>query len=126
MTDFVAKRIRFQNGERHSVLARPSGLPVHEVTLYLNRYRRKGRAANTIHFVCASLALLYRELSDAQIDLLQRLRDGRFLSLPEIARVAEAAQYWMDDLLLRPAVISSHRLTLFEGDQSPVSRSRLG
>jgi len=98
MTDFVAKRIRFQNGERHSVLARPSGLPVHEVTLYLNRYRRKGRAANTIHFVCASLALLYRELSDAQIDLLQRLRNGRFLSLPEVARVAEAAQYWMDDL----------------------------
>ena len=31
-----------------------------------------------------------------------------------------------DSRLLRPTVISSHRLTLFEGDQSPVSRSRLG
>lgn len=95
--NFIAKRVRFRNGERHSVLMSPSGLPVHEATLYLNRYRRKGRAANTIQFVCASLALLYRELSDAKIDLLQRLREGRFLSLPEVARLAEAAQFWVDE-----------------------------
>lgn len=98
MEEFLARRIKFRNGERHSVLCRSNGMPVHEVTLYLNRYRRRGRAANTIQFVCASLALLYRELSNANIDLLQRLGEGRFLSLPEVARLAEAAQFWVEDL----------------------------
>lgn len=97
MTDFVAKRIRFQNGERHSVLSAPYGLPVHEVTLYLNRYRKKGRAANTIHSVCRAMALLYRELSSKEIDLLQRLREGRFLTATEISSLTDAAQYWVDD-----------------------------
>lgn len=35
MERFIAKRVRFRNGERHSVLGRPGGLPVHEATLYL-------------------------------------------------------------------------------------------
>jgi hypothetical protein len=39
MTSFIAKRIKFRNGERCSVLIRPGGLPVHEATLYLARYR---------------------------------------------------------------------------------------
>ena len=98
MTNFVAKRIRFRNGERTSVLSRPGGLPVHEVTLYLARYRKRGRAANTIHFVCAVLALLYRQLAKAHINLLERLRQGRFLTVPELNRIAEAAQYWGGDL----------------------------
>jgi hypothetical protein len=63
MTRFVAKRVRFRNGERHSVLSRRGSLPVHEATLYLARYRKRGRAANTIHAVCTVLALLYRELA---------------------------------------------------------------
>lgn len=98
MPKFVAQRIRFQNGERHSVLQVPYGLPVHEVTLYLGRYRRKGRAANTIHFVCTSLALLYRELDAANINLLERLAGGRFLSIIELDALATAAQYRVDDL----------------------------
>ena len=97
MTAFVAKRIRFQNGERHSVLSAPYGLPVHEVTLYLNRYRKKGRAANTIHSVCSAVGLLYRELSSKKIDLLQRLREGRFLTAPEVSSLTEAAQCWVED-----------------------------
>jgi hypothetical protein len=32
MPKYVAKRIRFRNGERRSVLHLPNGLPVHEVT----------------------------------------------------------------------------------------------
>jgi hypothetical protein len=98
MTTFVAKRVKFRNGERHSVLSRPGGLPVHEATLYLARYRRRGRAANTIHGVCRVLALLYRELVKAGIDLLQRLRQGQFLTVPELNRIADAAQYWAADL----------------------------
>lgn len=98
MPTFVAQRLRFQNGERHSVLQVPYGLPVHEVTLYLDKYRRKGRAANTIHFVCATLALLYRELDAARVNLLDRLASGRFLTITELDRVAAAAQYRVDDL----------------------------
>lgn len=98
MTRFVAKRVRFRNGERHSVLSRPGTLPVHEVTLYLAKYRKRGRAANTIHGVCTALALLYRELAKAHIDLLQRLRQGRFLTAPELNRLADAAQYRVADL----------------------------
>lgn len=98
MTTFVAKRVRFRNGERHSVLSRLGGLPVHEATLYLARYRKRGRAANTIHGVCGVLALLYRELAKAGIDLLDRLRKGQFLTVPELNRLADAAQYRLDDL----------------------------
>ena len=62
MPRYVAKRFRFQNGEHHSVLKGPDGLPVHAVTLFLQKCRRGGRAANTIHAVCQCLALLHREL----------------------------------------------------------------
>lgn len=98
MAGFVAQRIRFRNGERHSVLQVPYGLPVHEVTLYLGKYRTKGRAANTIHFVCTVLALLYRELDGAKVNLLGRLREGRFLSMQELDRLATATQYRVEDL----------------------------
>jgi len=66
MSPYIAKRICFRNGERYSALHVPNGLSVHEVTVYLDKYRRKGRAANTIHFVCTSLALLYGELHRAK------------------------------------------------------------
>jgi integrase len=98
MTTFIAKRVKFRNGERYSVLSRPGGLPVHEATLYLARYRKRGLAANTIHGVCRVLALLYRELAKAGIDLLDRLRQGQFLTVPELNRLADAAQYRLDDL----------------------------
>lgn len=107
MTRFVAKRIRFQNGERHSVLSRPGGLPVQEVTLYLAKYRKRGRAANTIHFVCTALALLYRTLAKMRIDLLQRLRQGQFLTIPELSRLADTAQYRVADLSYEDADESS-------------------
>lgn len=98
MPQYVAKRIRFRNGERHSVLHVPNGLPVHEVTLYLDKYRKKGRAANTIHSVCCSLALLYRSLDSAKINLLDRLVKGHFLTSPELDRLASAVQYRIEDL----------------------------
>lgn len=97
MTCYIAKRVRFRNGERLSVLAVAYGLPVHEVTLYLDSFRKKGRAANTIHFVCCTLALLYRELDRAQINLLERLEAGCFLSAPELDRLASLVQLRMAD-----------------------------
>lgn len=98
MGRYVAQRIRFRNGERHSVVQLPNGLPVHEVTLYLGRYRTRGRAANTIHFVCGALALMYRELAAANVDLLERFEQGRFLTSQELERLATAIQYRIDDL----------------------------
>lgn len=98
MIRYAAQRIRFQNGERHSLLQAPSGLPVHEVTLYLGKYRNKGRAANTIHFVCATLALLYRELDTAKIKLLDRLSQGQFLTAPELDRLVSATRCRVEDL----------------------------
>ena len=119
MKDFVAKRLRFRNGEHYSVLTRPGGLPVHEAVLYLAKYRTRGRAANTIHGVCMALALLYRELAKANIDLLERLRQGRFLTVPELNRLSEAAQYRLDDLSYEaaeeprnPKVINIRRIRL--------------
>ena len=100
---YVAKRTRFRNGERHSVLSRLGGLPVHEVTLYLAKYRKRGRATNTIHAVCVVLAFLYRELAKTNINLLERLRQGRFLTVPELNRLAEAAQYRVDNLAYEDA-----------------------
>jgi integrase len=93
MRKFITKRLQFQNGERHSVLLRPGGLPVHEATLYLAKYRKRGRAANTIHAVCTELAWLYRHLDAMGIDLLPRLRQGRFLTIIELNRLADNAQY---------------------------------
>lgn len=103
MAKFVAQRIRFRNGERYSLLQRVDGLPVHEVTLYLGKYRNKGRAANTIHFVCGCLALLYRELHLARVDLLERLTKGQFLTLPELDRLVSTARYRAEDLDEGPA-----------------------
>ena len=99
MPRYIAKRFRFQNGEHHSVLKGPDGLPVHAVTLFLQRWRRRGRAANTIQAVCQCLALLYRELdATPRVDILARLRGGEFLTASELARLADVAQYAMDDL----------------------------
>lgn len=93
MTQFVAERVKFRNGERHSVLRRAGGLPVHEVTLFLARFRTRGRLPNTIHRVCTVMALLYRWLPEANIDLLARLRQGQFLTTAEIYRLVDTAQY---------------------------------
>ncbi|MNV13352.1 hypothetical protein D3C71_1039890 [compost metagenome] len=90
MTGYTAERIRFENGERHSVLRGPSGLPAHEVTLYLGTFRTKGLAANTIHFACASIAVLYNSLRSEKIDLIQRLCHGEFLTAPELARISQS------------------------------------
>ncbi|MFN4267094.1 MAG: hypothetical protein ACK4F8_15260 [Aquabacterium sp.] len=75
MPRYVAKRFRFQNGEHHSVLKGPDGLPVHAVTLFLQKFRKRGRAANTIHAVCQCLALLYRELdANLRVDIVDANR----------------------------------------------------
>lgn len=98
LVEFTARRVRFGNGERFSIVHRPGGLPVHEAALYLARFRRRGRAANTIHAVATAVALLYRCLAAAKIDLHQRLSEGNFLLESEVSGLADAAQYWAADI----------------------------
>ncbi|MFC4623440.1 hypothetical protein ACFO3A_14675 [Comamonas nitrativorans] len=95
---FVAQRIEFRNSERHSLFLKVGGLPVHEVTLYLGKFRNKGRAANSIHFVCSCLTILYRELQEACVDLLERLSTGQFLTTQKLDRLVTAARYRSEDL----------------------------
>lgn len=81
------------------MLKGPDGLPVHAVTLFLQKFRRGGRAANTIHAVCQCLALLHRELdAKPRVDIFERLRNGQFLTVAELARLADVAQYPMKAL----------------------------
>jgi hypothetical protein len=120
MRSYVARRIRFRNGERHSVLMELGVLPVHEVTLYLRKFRTRGRAANTIHSVCCCLALLYRQLDAAGIDLRMRFAEGRFLSLPELERIAAVSQYRADDLNDEDASPE------VRGNVTPIRKAKIG
>ena len=68
--DTLRKRFRFQNGEHHSRAEGTGRTTVHAVTLFLQKFRKRGRAANTIHAVCQCLALLYRELdANLRVDI---------------------------------------------------------
>lgn len=98
MVRYDTKWLKFRSRERHSVLSRVGGPPVHEATLFLARFRTLGRAANTIHIMCRVLALLYRWLHKVEIDLLARLTQGQFLTKPELYRVADTVQYRATDL----------------------------
>lgn len=44
------------------------------------------------------MALLYRELDAAGVDLLKRLLSGHFLTTPELDRLVSAARYRSEDL----------------------------
>ena len=96
MTQFQAKRIRFKNGERHSVLLCSNGKPVHEATLFLLRLRTKGLASKTIHTVCISISIVHNKLNG--LDLVARFKTGQFLTSAELARLEMEAQYWVADL----------------------------
>lgn len=98
MATCIAKRIKFKNGERHSVLCRPNGQPIHEVTIYLAVYRRRGRSANTIHLVCSTLSILYQFLNEHRIDLLATLTSGGFLGVNDVMRLADQCQHWKSNL----------------------------
>lgn len=112
MKKFRAKRLRFENGERHSVLLNPHGMPVHEATLFLLRLRTQGLASKTIHTVCISISIVHNKLDG--VDLLDRFKTGRFLSSAELARLEMEAQYWVSDQTeeekprANPKVISIH------------------
>ncbi len=97
MKQFFVRRIRFQNGERMSLVVGEDGLPVHEIVLWLSRFRTRGLSSNTMHGACKALVALYRDLQVKRINLLGRLGEGKFLTLPEVDGIVVAAQYRLDD-----------------------------
>lgn len=98
MSDYTARRVRFDNGERTSILLRAeTGQPVHESVLFLHAQRVQGKAANTIHIAAANLAFLHRELDRLSISLEERLSQGKVLSAPEVLRLVDKARYRVSD-----------------------------
>lgn len=96
---YQVKRLKFRNGERTSILLRKdTGLPVHEVALFLNRCRLKGRSANTLHEIARSVAFLLWQMDVHGVNLLERFGAGNFLSASEIARFAASTQFQTADL----------------------------
>lgn len=92
MSSFTTKRILLRNGERLSMLLH-EGIPVHIAVLYLNRMRTCGLAANTIHQACEILALLHNDMESRQVDIWNTIGRGRFLSIPDLNRFVDTAQY---------------------------------
>lgn len=93
MTHYISRQIKLKSGERTSLALRPGGLPVHEVTLFLDTFRTRGRAAQTIHYVATALAVAHRELDAAKVSLLDRFLQARFLTRPELSRLSSALQF---------------------------------
>jgi integrase len=99
MRGYQVKRLKFRNGERTTILLRrDTGLPVHEAVLFLNRCRISGLAANTIHEIARSIAMLYWQMDVHEIDLSERFGSGQFLNPTEIARFAASMQFQISDL----------------------------
>lgn len=119
MAKCIAKRIKFKNGERHSVLCRANGQPIPEVTLYLAVYRRRGRSANTIHLVCSTLSILYQFFNERRIDLLSMLTGGGFLGVSDVMRLADRCQYWKSD------VVDESSSSSFKGSVVNINKIRM-
>lgn len=82
---YTIKTIQMPNGERLPMLLGSSGIPVHEVVIYvMAEIRGSNKAGNTIVQVLQSIRLLYTFLDSRGIALQRRLGQGEILSLPEI------------------------------------------
>lgn len=68
------------------------------------------------------MALLYRELDKVGISLLDRLRQGQFLTGPEINRLADAAQYRVSDLSDKK-IAQSGRSSVIDIKKIPMRRT---
>ena len=94
----------------------------------INSEGREERQTQFI-FVCTSMALLYGELEKAKVDLLNRLAEGQFLTMPELGRLASAVQYRIEDLEEvvgdpeKSNVIHRRRIGLRRGRKTTKSRA---
>ncbi|MFZ7336591.1 tyrosine-type recombinase/integrase [Comamonas jiangduensis] len=98
MAIYYARRVKFQNGERISVLQQVEGLPVHTATLFLDGMRSRNLASATLHYACMALAVFHQEMDEAGIDVMHRLKQGLFLSRHELTRLVAAARHPKSEL----------------------------
>lgn len=90
-TSYVVKTVVLSSGERLPMLvARSTGIPLHEPTLYvLSEVRAINRASNTIEHALRSIMVLQLFLDASRIDMSSRFRERQVFSLTEIDRLVQ-------------------------------------
>jgi len=82
---YSIKTVLMPNGERLPLLIGPSGIPVHEVAIYvMAEIRGSNKAGNTIVQVLQAIRVLYIFLETRGLVMERRLAQGEILTLPEI------------------------------------------
>lgn len=90
-----------ESGERLPLLLeRTTGVPLYEPALYvLTRLRAKNLASATIIQHCWALMVLCFFLSEAEIDLGERMTRGQFLTLAEIEKLTRWCRLKVEDVV---------------------------
>lgn len=87
MSELKARQIELKNGDRFWLLVGPDGVPDFESALFLASNYQAGKAPNTLRNVANAVRVVKRFLVKRQIDLKERLREGRILTRNETARL---------------------------------------
>ncbi|QNT40527.1 hypothetical protein ICJ54_24275 [Pseudomonas asiatica] len=95
MAHYAIKLVRLESGERLPILCdRQSGLPIHRVTLWvLTELRAVNLSVSTIQQALQSIMVLLNVLDELEIDLVERLYGGAFLTVGEIELVARRCKF---------------------------------
>ena len=89
--------LRLESGERLPVLMAVSGMPLFRPMVWLSTMRRTSRAANTLHADLQAVKRLYDWAAAAEINIEQRMLDGRLLSTAEMASLVAVIRQAADD-----------------------------
>lgn len=87
MPDLISRQIEFSNGDRFWLLVAPDGVPDFDSARFLVSQYQDGKAPNTLRNVANAVRVVKRFLVMRQIDLKERLREGRILTRNETARL---------------------------------------
>jgi len=103
MTEYIIKRILFSDGERLPMLIdSKTGMPDYWSNLFsITQHRSKGQAANTIEQVLRQLMLFnifLKHYSSENIDLEERIVQGKLLHLHEIENLCDICKLFLEDI----------------------------
>ncbi len=87
MPDLISRQIEFSNGDRFWLLVAPDGVPDFDSALFLASKYQEGKAQNTLRNVANAVRVVKRFEAKRQIDIKERLREGRILTRNETARL---------------------------------------
>lgn len=113
MPKFWIKTVLMETGERLPLLCSADG-PLFEPTLFAMSLRTKSSASSTIQQAMRSVAVLQQTLDRLEIDLNQRIQQGKFLNLNEVDQVVADAKLQAGELDKQPGLptISKSRKVL--------------